>query len=884
MTASSSLPQGKVTLLFTDIEDSTPAITALGNDLYLTQLREPHFRILRACLQEQGGVESGTPPGDGLLAVFQTPDAAVACAKAMQEQLQRAALTYTQEGQTWTVRIRIGVHTAERQMSPDAVGHYHGEDIHLAARVMSQGRGGQVLVSPTCYKEAGSRQKYRFQEWPDRWLKGYARPASLYEMLWQPGQKPQEPGTRWIPDWARKYADAYIERKRPMREIFDWLESPVPMLIVHGPGGTGKTRLSVQAVLRMVGSFEGRVYGIALDKEFGADPTAVTPELLASALARASHAPQEVQDNPLQELKPYLESRGEILLFLDNAESVFNDDILQWLAGLVPMLWSARWIVSSRHDPGLPDIARPYPLDRLETPQQEADLTRNSCFKLFKARLEERRLSLDLTDTKSLVQILQHTSGFPLAVEHVAQQRQFATLREIVEGLDRSLLDWQRIRGEAGQRRGEDDRHETMYACIHWSVQMLPEAEQAAYARLHLFAYDFDAPAAKAIADISPAYLTHWQTTNLLDRLETNGTTRYRLLPVYREYAERLSAALQLDTESLCKQYVDYYAALADANRNINIPAQKAVLDSEWRSMSEAAERTDDATALLRLSEGLRHFFYLSIYGVEGTRLHERACRAAHKAINVLGEANCIQSLGDITLRRSDHDTARTLFEKALPLFKQVGSVVGEANCIKNLGDIASDRSDHDAARQRYEQALPLYRQAGSVLGEANCIKNLGNIALDCSDQDTARQRYEQALPLFKQTGSILGEANCIRSLGDIALRRTEHEIAHTLFETALPLYRQVGSVLGEANCIRSLGDIAFARSDHDTARTLLENALRLYAGIPEPYSMGLSYVSLARLCPEGRERTDFVRAARAAWTDIRRDDLVKQLDAEFGR
>jgi hypothetical protein len=83
-------------------------------------------------------------------------------------------------------------------------------------------------------------------------------------------------------------------------------------------------------------------------------------------------------------------------------------------------------------------------------------------------------------------------------------------------------------------------------------------------------------------------------------------------------------------------------------------------------------------------------------------------------------------------------------------MYERVGALLGEANCIKSLGDIALERSHNDIAGSAYERSLPLYRRIGDVLGEANCIKGFGDIALARSDRAAARAAYDQALPLYQ--------------------------------------------------------------------------------------------------------------------------------------
>jgi tetratricopeptide (TPR) repeat protein len=249
---------------------------------------------------------------------------------------------------------------------------------------------------------------------------------------------------------------------------------------------------------------------------------------------------------------------------------------------------------------------------------------------------------------------------------------------------------------------------------------------------------------------------------------------------------------------------------------------------------------------------------------------------------NVLGQANCIKGLGDVALARSDYDAARAAYQEARPLYERIGDVLGQANCTKRLGDIAFNRAEHDAARAAYQEARPLYERVGSVLGQANCIKGLGDVALARSDYDAARAVYEDARSLYERVGSVLGQANCIKGLGDVALARSDYDAARAVYEEARSLYERIGDVSGLAKCIQALGDTALAVSDTDTARTHWKQALDLYEKISEPYSIGVAHRELARIAPAGESRAGHVAAARVAWTNIHRPDLVAGLDEEF--
>ncbi len=163
------------------------------------------------------------------------------------------------------------------------------------------------------------------------------------------------------------------------------------------------------------------------------------------------------------------------------------------------------------------------------------------------------------------------------------------------------------------------------------------------------------------------------------------------------------------------------------------------------------------------------------------------------------------------------------------------------------------------------------------MLGEANCIYLLGEIAGERSDRQGARERYEAALSLYQKVGNVLGEANCIRGFGDIALGQSDHKGARERYEAALPLYQQFGDVQGEADCMRGLGDIEEAQGNIAAACDRWREALALYARIPEPKSIGLTQVRLARRAATPEDAAQQREAARRAWESIDRSDLIEK-------
>ncbi|MGZ4380346.1 MAG: adenylate/guanylate cyclase domain-containing protein [Gaiellaceae bacterium] len=276
------LPTGTVTFLFTDIEGSTRLLAELG-DGYEEVLAE-HRRLLRETFAAHGGVEVDTQ-GDAFFVAFPSAREAVAAAGEA-----RAALS------AGPVRVRMGVHTGEALATDEG---YVGVDVHRAARIAAAGHGGQVLVSQSTRDlvDADLRDLGRHR------LKDLTRAERIYQL--GDGEFPPLRSLSWtnLPVASGPLIGRGDELAR-IRQLV--VGDGVRLLTLTGAGGSGKTRLALQAAAELVDDFPDGVFFVALAPLLDA---AAVPGAVAQAMGLS----------PDEDLMGRLGS-ARILLVLDNAE------------------------------------------------------------------------------------------------------------------------------------------------------------------------------------------------------------------------------------------------------------------------------------------------------------------------------------------------------------------------------------------------------------------------------------------------------------------------------------------------------------------------------------------------------------------------------------
>ncbi len=300
------LPSGTVTLLFTDIEGSTTLLARLGPEAYAAALAV-HRRDLREAFLRHGGVEVDTQ-GDAFFVAFPTAPGALAAAGEAQEELAGGPIA-----------LRMALHTGTPHLVEEG---YVGQDVHLGARIAASGHGGQVLLS----KETRAVVHADVTDLGEHRLKDIEGPVWIFQL----GTK-RFPPLRTISNTALpRPASSFVGREREVAEVVSLLRDRTRFITLTGPGGSGKTRLAIEAAADVVPEFKAGVFWVGLASL--RDPALVTETISQTLGAKDG-------------LATHIGGR-ELLLLLDNLEQVV--EAAPELSALVETCQNLTLLVTSR--------------------------------------------------------------------------------------------------------------------------------------------------------------------------------------------------------------------------------------------------------------------------------------------------------------------------------------------------------------------------------------------------------------------------------------------------------------------------------------------------------------------------------------------------------
>jgi predicted ATPase/class 3 adenylate cyclase len=851
------LPTGTVTFLFTDIEGSTRMIQRLG-DRYASLL-EDHGDILRGAFRDAGGYPVSTE-GDSFFVVFQSAPSAVSGAAAAQRALG---------GHSWPdgeqVRVRMGLHTGEGKLGGD---NYIGIDVHRAARIAAAGHGGQVLMSGSTQAvvEGNLPAGLSVRDMGKHRLKDLENPEHLFQLVVD-GLPDEFPPVRTLdarPNNLPGQLTSFVGRGREIEGIKEALDA-TRLLTLTGPGGTGKTRLSIQVGMELLGTFEHGVFFVPL-------ASIEDPALVTSTIAHTLGLAEETR--PIMEtLTEHLRDK-EMLLILDNFEQI--TEAAPVVADLLQVAPRLTCLVTSRavlHVTGeqeypvpplqLPDIEHLPPLDVLS--QYEA-------VSLFIQRSKAVHPGFAVTDENApaVAEICARLDGLPLAIELAAARVRVLSPDAILERLQH------RLALLTGGARDLPRRQQTLRDAIAWSYDLLDGPEQILFARLSTFVGGCSLEAAEPVCatelgiDILDG-LSSLVDKSLLRRLDTEaGEPRFRMLQVMREYAmERLDE--RKDVEEVRDRHADFFLGLAEeAEPHLLGPDQARWLDTvelEHDNIRSALEwlKRNDVTRALRLAAATWRFWQFRGFLQEArARLTELLSLPAASADLDL-RAKALEAAGGVAYWQADFDVARQLYEETLGIHRDHGNRGAEATALYNIAFTYSvPGTDHELARKLTTEALAIFRELGDRSGEAKCLWGLAWSLWLERDLDRARSYLVQAEGAFRDLRDPFSLGWTLHTLGLVEMVERRFDEARSRFREGLGIFAEASDFSGITLLLGDLGFLAEWEGQRERA-IRLESAARELARQTGTDLFNVGWREIGAPDPETWLTDD---AARAVWQE----------------
>lgn len=718
------LPSGTLTFLFSDIEGSTKLVQRLGPGF--KDLLERHEALVRDALRAAGGTEVRTV-GDAFFIVFPTADAAVAAAVAAQR--AHADEPWPADG---VIRMRIGMHTGRAELGGD---DYVGIDVHLAARIAGAAHGGQIVVSDQTKALLRPSDAIALRDLGDHRLKDVGALR-----LWQvtaPGLGSEFPPLASLEIPTNLPADVtdFVGRDREVSEVRELVHGG-RLVTLTGPGGTGKTRLSLRVAREVTPEFPHGVFFVPLEPI--RDP-ALVPGTIAEALALREEPSRSITDV----LKERLRDRATLLV-LDNFEQVVPAaPVIADLLRAAPRL---RCLASSR------EILRVYGEQEYPVPAlSEGDATI-----LFARRAAMVKPGFTLADDErdTVRAICARLDHLPLAIELAAARLRVFTLKTLRQRLEKSLAVL------ATGARDLPERQRTLHGAIAWSFDLLTDGERAVYRRLAVFVGGCQAEAAEAVCDpqaelevpVVDALASLVDKSLLRTSEDLDGATRFRMLETIRDYAgERLAEAGEL--ADVRRRHATWLLDLVEA-REVELTGGE---DKPWLDRLVAEHdnvraalawtlETGDAPLGLRIASAIWRFWQQRGHLTEGRRWLGTLLALPAAAAPTRERARGLAAVAGIAYWQSDFAPLAEWYEEAVRIHEGLGDRPGLADALYNLSFVPFVGGDLARASELMERSRAMYAAMHDDVGLAKLGDALTALRFRQGDLDGAIESQQDVL------------------------------------------------------------------------------------------------------------------------------------------
>lgn len=808
-------PTGPVTFLFTDVEGSTHLWET--DPAGMVESIEAHDSLVQRAVEANGGHIFSTA-GDGFGVAFSSPLAAVTAAISVQLGLTRSA---------WTgpaLRVRMGIHTGH---ATERGGDYFGPAVNRAARIMAAGNGGQVLLSAAAAHAAGRIDPAYLEDHGTHRLKDLADPEHIFEVRHPDLPTVAAPLRTVGPNHnLPTYPSSFIGREAELAELNSLLDHH-RLVVLTGVGGTGKTRLAVEAARRLAGSQPDGAWLVEL-------APVDDPAMILTAVGSVWGL-RPGERSPIEEvIRRYLADKTSLVV-VDNCEHLLEGSV-RAIRHLLQASPGVRVLATSRESLGMGEMVVHVP--SLELPADDDPASAEST-RLFveRARAVRPEFAPEPEEMAAVARICRRIDGIPLGLELAAARLRSLSPTELADRLEDSF------RILSGSAKASLPRQRTLAATIDWSHDLLADPEKAVFSRLAVFAGGFDLEAAEAVCsgeEIAPQdvfdFLDSLVDKSLVMATPLRDGTRYRLLEPVRQYAQEKLAASG-EAEAAYAAHARHYAErAAQAAPRLRGPEQfvtRRSLDVDHANLLSALRTLSETGEHERF---LRMVFDLFLYWMQSGKQVE----AIDTALAGLGTAPpdvdpevtlrawwTTAFLGAEITRPSSVDHAR----RGLDLARRVG----DPNLIGRMQLILGAAIRHSTSDPSYLQHLEEGRRLLAAHPEPRWWE----------------AEWEQALIDFL-LGAYLASSD---------ERRRRH------LESAIAAFEELED---EALLVAALTE-TFGESDDDWVRSNLSRALEITERIELPFWRGhaavfmgallsLRYASYAAAAPHLRDSLGYLR------------------------